>query len=308
MKVRNATGSYWGLRPSLASWLYRGMIRPVITYGCHVWARCTIAPGVQKKLNSLQRLALMSLGFFRHSTPTAGLEIITLTCPLRLHVQKEAAATHLRTKHVRKFNDDTMRTALHSTSVGHRQFIQAYLDDYGFENADTDTLTEEVFLWDKKYKINLQSFETGLPQTEADIFAFSDGSKTLDGLTGSGYVIYQNEVSIHEDHFHLGKYTTVFQAEIYAILKVATHLDEMRTSNQKIIIHSDSQAAILALNNTRVTSNLVHLAMTYLNNIATTNDVTIVWVKAHAGHEGNEKADELAKAGAADEENHVQHD
>ncbi|MEC8785004.1 MAG: ribonuclease H family protein, partial [Pseudomonadota bacterium] len=305
MKVRNVTGSYWGLRPSLASWLYRGMIRPVVTYGCHIWARCTIAPGVKKKLNSLQRLALMSLGFFRHSTPTAGLEIITNTCPLWLHTQKEAFAAYIRTTHVRKFEDDTMRTTLNSTKVGHRQFIQHYLEEYGFENENSDHITEEVFQWDKKYKISLESFKEGLPQTSDEYLAFSDGSKSTAGQTGSGYVVYQHDVQKQTKSFHLGKHTTVFQAEIYAILKVAEYLDNLRLRGKNITIHSDSQAAILALQNARVTSNLVHLTMYQLNNVAEQNTVTIVWVKAHVGHKGNEKADELAKEGAADEENHV---
>ena len=53
---------------------------------------------------------------------------------LRLHVRKEAAAAYIRTEPLRKFTDEEMRTNLHSTKVGHRQFIKSYLEAYEFEN------------------------------------------------------------------------------------------------------------------------------------------------------------------------------
>ena len=145
----------------------------------------------------------------------------------------------------------------------------------------------EVFQWDKRYKISLEGFNEGLPQTDAEFLAFSDGSKSIAGQISSGYVVYRHDVQKKAESFHLGKHTTVFQAEVYAILKVAEYLDSLQLRGKNIIIHSDSQAAILALQNARVTSNLVHLAMYQLNNVVEQNTVTIVWIKAHAGHKGN---------------------
>ena len=74
---------------------------------------------------------------------------------------------------------------------------------------------------------------------------------------------------------------------------------------QKIIIRSDSQAAILALKANTIKSNLVLECFRILNKLGSTNSVKIQWIKAHvashnqvAGYIGNEEADMLAKKGA----------
>ena len=309
LKVRNCMGRYWGHRPALSSWLFRCIVRPVLTFGCMVWVKCTSQETFKKKFQSLNRLSLTSLGFVRYSTPTAGLEVITHTMPLWLHIQKEAAAAYLRTSFVRKFNDEEMHTSISSKKVGHRQFIQHYLDEYGFENATSDKLDDEIHHWNQKYLIDTTSFTTGKPELKGDYQVFTDGSKDSAGNTGSGLAIYNSidELGTHTS-FHLGKYTTVFQAEIYAILKAAetmiSHPDVYH--HKQIVFNTDSQAALLALQNPRVQSNLVHLTMYHLDELSTTNKVILTWIKAHVGYAGNEKADALAKLGAADTSNHAQ--
>ena len=61
----------------------------------------------------------------------------------------------------------------------------------------------------------------------------------------------------------------------------------------------DSQAAIRALGNTEIRSKTVIDTTTSLNKLAAScTTVTIVWIPAHRGHAGNERADTLAKYGA----------
>ncbi len=63
-------GKIWVVPLNMQRWLYTAL-----TYNCdNEWAKI--------ELNSLNRLALMSMGHFRHSTPTAGLEVITHVMPL----------------------------------------------------------------------------------------------------------------------------------------------------------------------------------------------------------------------------------
>ena len=63
-----------------------------------------------------------------------------------------------------------------------------------------------------------------------------------------------------------------------------------------IKIFSDSQAALLALNNLKVSSKLVLDTINNLNQLAAcTHRVELNWIKAHVGHPGNERANQLAR-------------
>ena len=70
----------------MARWAYIGVVRPMLTYGTVVWAQATKDNKTCANLRKLNRLALMTLGHFPQSTPTAGLEIITGVPPLPLYI------------------------------------------------------------------------------------------------------------------------------------------------------------------------------------------------------------------------------
>ena len=66
---------------------------------------------------------------------------------------------------------------------------------------------------------------------------------------------------------------------------------------RSITFFSDSQAAISALAGFQIKSKLVENCIDQLNQLGSTCDVTIKYVKAHCGIEQNEIADKLAKQG-----------
>ena len=70
--------------------------------------------------------------------------------------------------------------------------------------------------------------------------------------------------------------------------------------DKPITIFSDSQAALRALESWDVNSKTVRECIEALNDLGTKTRVDLKWIKAHVGHEGNERADSLAKLGAAD--------
>jgi hypothetical protein len=82
---------------------------------------------------------------------------------------------------------------------------------------------------------------------------YTDGSRTDSG-TGSGIHGLRPNRSYC---FSLGKYATVFQTEIYAILQCAYENIRRAYRNKRILIFSDSQAALKALSGPKVTSRLV---------------------------------------------------
>ena len=96
----------------------------------------------------------------------------------------------------------------------------------------------------------------------------------------------------------LNKECTVYQAELEAIRRAAKVLNE-NGKNWKIKyvkIFSDSMSSLQALDSIKKTSKTVRDAAIELNKLATvTKRLTLCWIKAHVGHQGNEIADKLAK-------------
>jgi ribonuclease HI len=81
--------------------------------------------------------------------------------------------------------------------------------------------------------------------------------------------------------FSLGRYATVFQAEIYAILACVYKIQLQNRPEKYMSICSDSQAALKALQ--AVTSPLVQQCQKALNDISTRHAVGLYWVPGHAG-------------------------
>uniref|UniRef100_A0A0V0GBP9 Putative loa-9 aae n=1 Tax=Triatoma dimidiata TaxID=72491 RepID=A0A0V0GBP9_TRIDM len=121
---------------------------------------------------------------------------------------------------------------------------------------------------------------------------FTDGSKTLEG-TGAG--VFGPRIKYSEP---MGKYPSIFQAEIHAIGRCVQFNLDRKYRNQEIVILSDSQAAIKALSSHMVSSKIVWECLGTLNDLGRANKVTLFWVPGHVGIEGNEVADALAKKGA----------
>jgi ribonuclease HI len=97
--------------------------------------------------------------------------------------------------------------------------------------------------------------------------------------------------------FSLGRYATVFQAEIYAILACAHEIQFQGRPEKHVSIRSDSQVALKTLQAVR-TSQLVQQCQLALNDISTRHAVGLYWVSGHTGVQANEIADELTGGSA----------
>ena len=145
---------------------------------------------------------------------------------------------------------------------------------------------------DKKNAIRFESV-----QNQNTVKVYTDGSK-LDGRVNAGfYAEYPNNTP-KQAFFHLGVYSTVFQAEVLAISEVAKNLLWEKMHNQNIVELVDSQAAIKALIKCTVTSITVLNCIRNLNQLGKQNHVSIAWIPGHAGVHGNEVADYLTKSGS----------
>jgi len=122
---------------------------------------------------------------------------------------------------------------------------------------------------------------------------FTDGPK----MEGNGAGVYGQSVG-RRLSLSLGRYATVSQAEIYAILACVHEIQSQNRPEKYVCICSDSQAALKALQAVRTTSQLVRQCQKTLNHISARNPVGLFWVPRHAGLRGNEIADEVARDGS----------
>ena len=79
------TGKTWGLQPKLAGWIYTGMVKPIVQYGCMVLAHA--ARPTTPKLVKLSRLACLMIAPAIKSCPTSSMEVLLNLPPLAIDLQ-----------------------------------------------------------------------------------------------------------------------------------------------------------------------------------------------------------------------------
>ncbi|KAI5735950.1 hypothetical protein M8J77_024650 [Diaphorina citri] len=223
------------------------------------------------------------------TTPTLALETILNLPPLDLFIKGVARMASYRMEcnntwkpkrpnlgHVR------INTVIHNRIL---QMISDQMVTCNYDVTPAKTVINSRDYWERNH----------VETKHGEIVWYTDGSKTTDG-TGAGIHGANPRVDIS---ISLGEHGTVFQAEVYAILGSLQKSLEMGYSNSTIKIFSDSQAAIKALENNQTKSKLVWECKHLLKRLAERNRVKITWIPGHAAFEGNEKADELARAGSS---------
>jgi ribonuclease HI len=292
LTIKNAMGKLWGAPPRHVRWAFTGIVRPALTYGSVVWAKGCQAETIKQKLKRVNRLALLTLGHFRHSTPTAGLEVIMNVLPLDLFIKQSAAYAMWRIQSCRQIKLQRLGARFQT----HRQYNLNNLRMAAGQVADGDVIQTKRY-WNKNYSSDGDCW-SGKPQ-DSQIMVYTDGSR-FKGKTGGGVCAFIDGGLVFTKSFHLGEDASVFQAEVLAIKHAADWLKSLNRRYTRVNIHCDSQSAIRALLSPWIHTQTVQMTLMALNSASEGNFVRLRWIKAHVGYQGNELADELAKAGALD--------
>ena len=153
-----------------------------------------------------------------------------------------------------------------------------------------------AYYFESQYRVTMLTREdctraTGAPPAVKGLIWFTDGSKMREE-TGAG--VYGHSVG-RRLSFPLGRYATIFQEEIYAILACAYEIQSQNRPEKYMSICSYSLAALKALKAIRTTSPLVYQCQKVLEDISSRHAVGLFWVPGHAGIRGNEIADGLMR-------------
>ncbi len=299
MQRRKAVGPTWGFTPKTMKWIYTAVVRPVLSYGAVIWLNGVKHKHNITKLNRVQRLANILITGAMPSTSTTALDKITGLIPITLWLEEEAAKAALRMEISGNWLQEP-HISKKGNLVSHIKLSNDILKTIPTMSNEQDSIVTSLSV-DNNFTVEIlskDSYEKPLSSTQDKIInCYTDGSKIIDDI-GAAVYITKNNKPIHEASYHLKKNSTVFQAETFAVMKAAEFLLDKNTNNQDIAIHCDSQSAIMAINSTKIKSKTTLMALDSLNALGQSNNVSLKWIPAHCGYEGNEKADILAKRGA----------
>jgi len=131
---------------------------------------------------------------------------------------------------------------------------------------------------------------------------FTDGSKSEQGV-GAGIAIFKSGNLINSLKHRLNKKCTNNQAEQLAILRALEFTENIETEDKTATIYTDSQMTLDSLKNSNIHTYLIEKIRRKVVEMGEIKrKIQFCRVGAHAGIQGNEIADTLAKEAATNED------
>lgn len=222
-----------GLNPKAIKWLYLMIVRPLLTYGCHVWWEKVTQNTVINKLNHLQRMVCLAITGAMHTTPTAAMESLLGFLPLHIQIESVAKSELYRLP-------ITNQATINCYNEGHTKIWRNMVIKYPILSATSDF--EPIYPFtDLNFNVRFPDREewtelNSLP-IEGDITFYTDGS-LKDDRSGAGIYCPSPEFRLSVS---LGRYVSVSSGDT-AISLFPTHCLKENYCGKSIDICSDSLA------------------------------------------------------------------
>ncbi|CAH2210239.1 jg22693, partial [Pararge aegeria aegeria] len=272
-QISRAARVSWGLHPEIVRIIYTATIEPVIMYASSVWATATQKIGVQKQLNNVQRGFAQKLTRAYRTVSLNSSLILSGLLPLDIRI-REAAALYEAKKGVPR------------ADLGGREVERVVA--HGKTPHPAEHMNLEFICLTNQEQLDCHNLQS--------IRIYTDGSK-IDGKVGAALSLWNSEAETKTVKLKLSPYCTVYQAELLAICEATRIILDRREGS--FGIYSDSKSALETISNN---DSKHHLAVQSRSNIKASilqnKEISLFWIKAHAGLEGNERADALAKDAA----------
>nr|XP_037872684.1 uncharacterized protein LOC119629756 [Bombyx mori] len=280
---KRATGVYhqlsraakinWGLHTEVIKIIYTAVIEPIILYAASVWAPAVSKLGIQKSLNTVQRgFAQKLCKAYRTVSLNSALALAGIL-PLDLRI-REAASLYEAKRGV-------AQPMLRGREV--ERMISALTSPHPAERMEL-----EIQCLVDQEQVDLNS--------DFDLRIYTDGSK-IDGRVGAALSLWEGAAETKALKLTLSPVCTVYQAELLALCRATHEAAEHRAKS--VGIYSDSLSALQTTANWNALHPLAVEARENLRKaLLRSKRISLFWIKAHAGLEGNERADKLAKESA----------
>lgn len=319
--MRCLTGCTWGADRNTMMMIYRAMVRSIIDYGCLAYgsaAKTTLA-----KLDVVQARALRVCTGAFPTTPISALLVEAGEAPLRLRRDKLTLNYWVKVKgFTSAIPSKELQTECWEFSKGQSRLnrrpcmeeISNYIEKLGFKKAEVAPTVcwspVPQWLWveaDLDMEIKelicrgaignvMEGVERHLESKWGGYSRiYTDGSRNPDSKR-VGFGMYVPDVNLCQSR-RLTDGTSIFSAELVALLWALWWVEEGGWKD--VVICTDSLSALMALGGAEGGVARKDITGEILINIMNLErrgfNIGFVWVPAHVGVYGNERADQLAK-------------
>ena len=323
--IRYLRGKKWGLKSTYLKQLYQNYVQPKMSYGEELFEEQikrgqVVGKAAQTRLDRVQNRALETITRCVQGTSALAMSILTGILPLAvkrkekrinlwcrlIHNDKNPAreiygkewVTHKRSNRQGKETGISRNTTKVITEMGlHENMVAQKInrcDYWNLGNIEIDTslsktISKSKDSSEKSHKVAMEHINSKYKNHK---IIYTDGSK--EGIeVGAG--IYDSVLDSPHS-YKLNNYLSITSAELIAILLAIKHSET--SVGEEILICTDSLGSCQALLSGVRSGSRPDLVMQILKAVTLSNKkITICWIPAHVDIEGNERADQAAKAG-----------
>ena len=331
--VKRLASTQWGADKATLRQMYLGYVRSAMEYNLAMQNICSNSN--QEKLNKVQNEAVRFISGGMRSTPIEACEIDANIEPLSM--RREAAALEMVERYKRCEENNPNRIVVENWKGKDRikkksilkvakvletshhlpenrkpeeHFCNKIPPNLELHSAQVETklvedVSKKVTEPNELLRIGHQTINT---YPIDSTYVFTDGS-AFKGTVNAGYgarIDYPNG-STDEISEACGNLCSNFEAEVFAIQSALLRIKETFQNNHElsnIVVFSDSKSALEAVENQNLKDSVIKdLLLTIHDFIEYSNKtITLQWIKSHCSISRNERADFLAKSGAAKEQ------
>lgn len=258
-----------GIPPSYRKIWYERVIERQILYGAEVWGKKLHSHAI-RKLKSCQRIGMTSIIRSYRTISTDALCVLSGIVPILIKIKYIVMRHDVLNNNVNiDMDGENIDGSCFMKNVQMKCF-----PNYNIVKNIIFTKQSDAFYREKNYRV-----------------AYTDGSKMNEGV-GCAFVIIHGNNTVAEKKICLHKLNSIYQAELNAIKHVLYWFSN--SDSQVIVIFTDSKSSFLSLQRLFPSNDLIKEIYTIIATY-TRKQVILGWIKAHAGNDGNERADQLAK-------------
>lgn len=263
----------WGLNSEVIRVIYIAAVEPVLLYAACAWSSAVTKVYIKKQLNVIQRSFAQKICRAYRTVSLNSALVLAGILPIDLRIDEVARLYEAKR--------GVSLPLLSGWEV--EQMAPMIYAPHPAENfkIEFNNLINEI-----DYSIT----------KDLDIRIFTDGSKIEDKV-GAAISVWNREAETKAIKLAMPYFCTVYQAELLALCKAAEEIE--KRTDITFGIFSDSMSALQTIININSPHPLAIKTRKILKKCKDQNKrVSLFWIKAHIGLEGNERADELAKEAA----------